>query len=342
MQRRFEIVDRSYCTAIHPVKEARIGSAHNQTSVTRVSVKKLKLPKRARILPQHPKSSELLDRSRRFSPAGHLLSTTSRRPVLSCGYQAQQTLGNKLRPKSKRGRIPNRVETSRQSTAVTRGCGDDKVLSPHPIGHRPALLPVHLQTGSCLLTTVSRLFESRQTWDCWGHPNEPEPEPQSAPRLFPVGSQPFSQVPPSKISLLVAAACPTCQREPCLVGLCYLPGRVAPTVKYAIPITLCSHPLYACPYRPLTLPIAHYYIRAWHARMVVASGVDETVFPIVVQRIVSVPLTCHPDFLSPFLSRHSLPMCPPGPIPLRLAQAPKRRVKSQGRRLCRFLVQIRK
>lgn len=60
-------------------------------------------------------------------------------------------------------------------------------------------------------------------------------------------------------------------------------------------------------------PIAHYYIRAWHARMVVASGVDETVFPIVVQCIVSVPLTCHPDFLSPFLSRFSLPMCPPRP-----------------------------
>lgn len=71
-----------------------------------------------------------------------------------------------------------------------------------------------------------------------------------------------------------------------------------------------------CMLEPATHPpIAHYYIRAWHARMVVASGVDETVFPIVVQCIVSVPLTCHPDFLSPFLSRHSLPMCPPRPRP---------------------------
>lgn len=201
----------------------------------------------------------------------------------------------------------------------------------------------HFYPSICRLAAAcSRPSVACSNPDRLGHPNEPEPEPQSAPRLFPVGSQPFSQVPPSKNSLLVSAACPTCHGEPCSVGLCYLPGRVAPTVKYAIPITLCSHPLYAYSYRPLTLPIAHHYIRAWHAWMVVASGVDETVFPIVVQCIVSVPLTCHPDFLSPFLSRHSLPMCPPGPISLRLAQAPKRRVKSQGRRLCRFLVQIRK
>lgn len=287
--------------------------------VTRVSVKKLKLPKRARILPQHPKSSELLDRSRRFSRAGHLQSTTSRWPFLSCGHQAQQTLGNKLRPKSKRRPIPNRVETSRHSTAATRGCGDDKVLSPHPIGHRPALLPVHLQTGSCLITTVGRLFESRLTLDCWGHPNEPEPEPQSAPRLFPVGSQPFSQVPPSKNSLLVSAACPTCHGEPCSVGLWYLLWASCTHSQVRNPDhTLQLSPV--CMLVPSTHPpIAHYYIRAWHARMVVASGVDETVFPIVVQCIVSVPLTCHPDFLSPFLSRLSLPMCPPGPIPLRLA-----------------------
>lgn len=71
---------------------------------------------------------------------------------------------------SKRRPIPNRVETSRHNTTTTRGCGDDKVLGPHPIGHRPALLPVHLQSGSCLITTVGRLFESRQTWDCWGAP----------------------------------------------------------------------------------------------------------------------------------------------------------------------------
>lgn len=83
MQRRFEVVVGLYCSAINPVEEARTGSARNQTrpaGVTRVSVKKLKLPKRARILPQHPKSSELLDRSRRFSRAGHLQSTTSRWP----------------------------------------------------------------------------------------------------------------------------------------------------------------------------------------------------------------------------------------------------------------------
>lgn len=83
-------------------KREPVQPATRPAGVTRVSVKKLKLPKRARILPQHPKSSELLDRSRRFSPAaGHLQSTTSRRPFLSCGSQAQQTLGNKLRPKKK-------------------------------------------------------------------------------------------------------------------------------------------------------------------------------------------------------------------------------------------------
>lgn len=177
MQRRFEIVGELVlqCDQSCQGSENRFSPQPDQTrpdqpGVTRVSVKKLKLPKRARILPQHPKSSELLDRSRRFSHAAHLQSTTSRWPFLSCGYQAQQTLGNKLRPKAKGD--PYQTESKRRHRIPQRrrGCGDDKVLGPHPIGHRPALLPVHLQTGSCLITTVGLLFESRQNWDCWGAP----------------------------------------------------------------------------------------------------------------------------------------------------------------------------
>lgn len=103
MHRQFEIVDGSCCTAINPASEARTGSAPDQTSWrnARQRQKKLKLPKRARILPQHSKSSELLGRSRRFTPAKYLQSTTSCEPFLSCGNQAQQTLGNKLQPKAK-------------------------------------------------------------------------------------------------------------------------------------------------------------------------------------------------------------------------------------------------
>lgn len=48
-------------------------------------------------------------------------------------------------------------------------------------------------------------------------------------------------------------------------GICS--GQVAPTVKYAIPITLCSYPLYAYLYRPLTLPsltiISVHGMREW-------------------------------------------------------------------------------
>lgn len=165
---------------------------------------------------------------------------------------------------------------------------------------------------------------------------------QGARLLFPVGSQPFSQGATTQKLPFSLCSMPNLSWR-ALLGWRLVFGWVSCTHSQ---VRNTDHTLQPSPARMLVPtthpPIAHTYIRAWHARMVVASGVDETVFPIVVQCIVSVPLTCHPDFLSLFLSRLSLPMCPPGPIPLRLAQAPKRRVKSQGRRLCRFLMQKRR
>lgn len=226
-QHQFEIVNGSYCIAIRPVKEERrAGPARNQTRRRNARQRQKAEAPQARPHPTSAPKNHLRFRSftallsRGLSPKHHLGPAIFELRKSSAADARQQASAQ-----SKRRRIPNQVETSRNSTAVARGCGNDKVLSPHPIGHRPALLPVHLQTGSCLLTTVGRLFESRQIWDCWRHPNEPDLEPQSAPRPFLVGSQPFSQVPPSRDSfLLVAAACPSCHGESCSVGLWYLAG----------------------------------------------------------------------------------------------------------------------